>query len=75
MNDHYSRLHPEPIEVIEAWGLDFHLGNVISYIARAPHKGEQLRDLQKAEWYIHRRIQFLEAEMAGVPCPPPEPQA
>ena len=46
----------EAIKVIEAWDLGFHLGNTIKYIARAGHKGSELEDLRKAEWYLRRRI-------------------
>ena len=46
----------EVINVIEAWGLGFCLGNVIKYVARAgkkdPAKG--LEDLEKASWYLER---------------------
>jgi hypothetical protein len=28
----------EAIKVVEAWGLDFHLGNVVKYISRAGKK-------------------------------------
>ena len=33
---HYNTVDPtyEPIKVIEAWGLDFSLGNVLKYISR-----------------------------------------
>lgn len=57
--DHYSTedLTYEPIKVIEAWGLDFSLGNVLKYIARAGRKGDTLEDLNKAMWYLNRAIQ------------------
>lgn len=47
----------EAIKVIEAWSLDFCLGNAVKYIARAPHKGAEVQDLEKARWYIDRAIQ------------------
>ncbi len=55
---HYTRLAPEPLAVIEAWGLGFHLGNVIKYVARAGHKpgAEALDDLRKAAFYLDRDI-------------------
>lgn len=56
---HYTYAAIEPIDVIEAWGLGFHLGNAVKYIARAEHKGRQLEDLQKARWYLDREIQRL----------------
>ena len=53
----------EAIKVIEAWGLDFHLGNTVKYISRAGKKGtdKELQDLKKALWYLERKIQNLES--------------
>jgi len=64
---HYGGDTPyEVIKVIEAWGLDkdFHLGNTIKYIARSPHKGNELQDLEKAAWYLARRIAKLKEDPA-----------
>lgn len=47
----------EVIKVIEAWELDFNLGNAVKYVARAKHKGTELDDLRKAAWYLERAIQ------------------
>jgi len=58
--DHYlSASGHEVIDVIEAWRLDFDLGNAIKYIARAGKKspGKKSEDLLKAIWYINRNIQ------------------
>lgn len=52
----------EPIDVIEAWGLGFHLGNAVKYVARAGRKGDALTDLQKARWYLDRQIALVERE-------------
>jgi len=52
----------ECIKVIEAWGLGFHLGNAVKYIARAGKKGPTLEDLRKCRWYIDRMIATLEAD-------------
>lgn len=51
----------EAIKVIEAWGLGFHLGNVVKYISRAGKKDQtkELEDLEKASWYLQRRIDQL----------------
>ena len=49
----------EAIKVIEAWRLDFHLGNTVKYIARAGRKGPALEDLEKAAWYLARKIEAL----------------
>lgn len=52
----------EAIKVIEAWKLDFCLGNTVKYISRAGKKSDndELTDLKKAQWYLNRRIQQLE---------------
>ena len=52
----------EAIKVIEAWGLDFHLGNTVKYISRAGFKNpeKELEDLKKAAWYLQRRIENLQ---------------
>lgn len=52
----------EAIKVIEAWGLGFHLGNTIKYIARAGKKDETLQELKKAKWYLDRKISQLEKQ-------------
>lgn len=57
---HYTFGAIEVIDAIEAWELGFHLGNVVKYVARAAHKGQQLADLQKARWYLDREIGRLE---------------
>jgi hypothetical protein len=52
----------EAIKVIEAWDLDFHLGNTVKYISRAGKKesDKELQDLKKAQWYLNRKIENLE---------------
>lgn len=51
----------EAIKVVEAWDLDFYLGNVLKYVSRAGKKGDELEDLKKARWYLDRKIARLEA--------------
>ena len=48
----------EVIKVIRAWELNFTLGNVIKYIARAGRKdpSKKLEDLHKAMWYLQEEI-------------------
>ena len=64
--DHYGGRDSsyEAIKVIEAWDLNFHLGNVVKYIARAgkkdPNKGYE--DLKKAAWYLDRFIEVFYTE-------------
>lgn len=49
----------EAIKVIEACGLCFHLGNTVKYILRAGKKNDIIEDLQKARWYLDRKIEGL----------------
>ncbi len=56
----------EVIDAIEDWKLGFHEGNVVKYVARAKYKGRssnggggELEDLEKARWYLSRRIEQL----------------
>jgi hypothetical protein len=61
--DHYGgESSPyEAIKVIEAWDLNFHLGNVVKYISRAGKKSKNnVEDLKKAEWYLNRYVQFIQ---------------
>lgn len=53
----------EAIKVIEAWDLDFHLGNTVKYISRAGKKDKELQDLKKALWYLERKIKNLEQKL------------
>ncbi len=57
---HYNTGNIEVIDAIESWRLDFCLGNAVKYIARAAHKGTELKCLRKARWYLTRRIEQLE---------------
>ena len=52
----------EAIKVIDAWGLDFHLGNAVKYISRAGIKdpNKEIEDLKKALFYLDRKIKNLE---------------
>lgn len=52
----------ETIKVIEAWKLNFHLGNAVKYISRAGYKlgTNEKEDIQKAIWYLQRWIKSKE---------------
>ena len=50
----------EPIDVIEDWALGFHEANALKYISRSGRKDNQIQDLEKAVWYLERRISQLE---------------
>lgn len=64
--DYYSSNGIEAINVIDAFNLNFNLGNVIKYILRAGKKKNEppITTLQKANWYlVHEinRLKFLES--------------
>jgi len=61
--DHYrAATGHEAIAVIEAWRLNFNLGNVVKYISRAGHKVDRLEDLQKALWYLSREVEHAKRD-------------
>lgn len=61
---HYAAGGIQPIDVIEAWGLGFCLGNLVKYVARAGKKegASELEDLRKARWFLDRQIKKLEGQ-------------
>lgn len=58
---HYTDGRIEVIEYIEDKKLGFCLGNAVKYISRAGKKdpAKEVEDLEKAVWYIQRRIKEL----------------
>ena len=59
-SEHYCMNGMEAIDVIEAYGLNFALGNAVKYILRCGHKGgetDALRDLEKARAYLTHEIE------------------
>lgn len=52
----------EPIHVIDDWDLGFYEGQVLKYVGRAKKKGNQIQDLEKAQWYLSRLIDNLKIE-------------
>lgn len=62
--EHYNIGKIEVIDAIEDWDLDFHLGNVLKYIVRAGVKDPltYLEDLEKAKWYLDRKIKTLKTK-------------
>lgn len=57
---HYQAGGLEAIDVIEAFGLNFRLGNAVKYLLRAGRKGDAKTDIAKARWYIDRELAALE---------------
>ena len=60
-NPDYYRKNIEVIDFIEAYELNFNLGNAVKYVSRAGHKNPdtEIEDLRKAVWYLEREIQRL----------------
>lgn len=58
---HYTDGKIEVIDYIEDKKLGFCLGNAVKYISRAGKKypDKEIEDLEKAIWYINRRIYEL----------------
>lgn len=63
---HYTTGKYEVIDVLEDWfptdPLSWQVGK---YLARAPHKGNPLQDLEKAKWYLERKIAQLKSQEAS----------
>ena len=59
---HYTQGAVEVIDIIEQIvsgyppEIGYHIGNVLKYVARGPHKGNMQQDLAKAEFYLRRAI-------------------
>ena len=56
---HYAYSKHEPVYVIRDWNLNFNLGNVVKYVARAGRKDDILQDLKKARQYLDFEIEAL----------------
>lgn len=57
--DHYTRLKPEPTDVIVAWDLPWRVANVVKYCARYRFKNG-VEDLKKARHYLDMEIEAME---------------
>lgn len=68
---HYTDSKIEVIDYIEDKNLGFCLGNVVKYVSRAgkkhsadkTDKEKEIQDLNKAKWYLDRRIKELEEKL------------
>lgn len=54
---HYTMGGIEPYDFIRSWDMDFAAANVIKYVTRAPYKGKEVQDLEKARWYLNKLIE------------------
>lgn len=61
---HYTDGKIEVLDFIEDKKLGFHLGNVVKYVSRAGKKNpdKTIEDLEKAEFYLKRKIEKLKEE-------------
>jgi len=60
---HYTFGQYEVIDVLDDWfPTDPYEWTITKYVARAKHKGQQIKDLKKAQFYLNRRIEQLEME-------------
>ena len=69
----YSQYSPEPIEVIEAWGLPHHEASILQYIVRHKQKNG-LEDLLKAKWYLDRLIDMQKDSLKDTRPPMDTPE-
>ena len=53
---HYNVEGYEVIDIIDAFKLNFNMGNALKYLLRADRKGNKEEDLNKAIWYLQREI-------------------
>ena len=68
--NYYADGKIEVIDYIEDKNLGYHLGTAIKYVSRAGKKHErgmtdkekEIQDLQKAVWFINRKIELLKNE-------------
>jgi len=65
--DHPSHYRPgtyEAINVINAWELNFALGNAVKYICRAGRKdpNKEIEDLEKAIFYLQSEIDKIKSQ-------------
>ena len=62
---HYTAGNIEVIAYIEDKNFEYHEGNAIKYISRSKLKGNRIEDLEKAVWYLNRKISLLKGEQDG----------
>lgn len=69
---HYNRGRIECIEFLEDQFMGRpHEWSAVKYLTRSDLKGREIEDLEKAIWYIRRKIELLKAQAGGAPLPRP----
>jgi hypothetical protein len=63
--EHYNHGKYETIDVIidtlgEYEAINYCHGNVLKYTIRMWHKGNPIKDAQKAQWYLNKMVELLE---------------
>ena len=66
---HYNTGKIEVIEFIEDQKFDYHTGNAVKYICRAGKKDpcKTVEDLEKAIWYLRRKIELERYREDAIP--------
>jgi hypothetical protein len=62
---HYGGDVPHEVwKCLHAWALDkdAYLWTAVTYIARSGMKGSEIEDLEKAKWYIKKKIELLKGK-------------
>ncbi len=66
---HYNNRRMEAIDIIELIieieknpKVAYNMSNVLKYLLRFRDKGTEVRDLQKAQWYLNRVLMHIEQE-------------
>ena len=68
---HYTTGSIEVIDFILDQQFGYLDGQVIKYLCRHAHKGTQLEDLKKAQWYLNKLITLLENKYDNTNIPSP----
>lgn len=64
VKDKHYKKKVEPIELIQAFDLNFSRGSIIKYVSRAKLKGNERDDLRKALYYLELEIKELDKKRA-----------
>lgn len=63
---HYTKMAVQPWDVIDTWPreqrIGFWRGNALKYLMRMGTKDEQIKEIGKAQHYLQKLIEELEAE-------------
>jgi hypothetical protein len=60
--EHYIKKGFEVADIIEAFEFNWRMANVVKYVLRHQNKGNPLKDLKKARWYLDREINSYDSK-------------